>query len=141
RQCGFQVLAFSQLERVEAAAGQVEQLLALDVADGAQLARELETPAENLRLAVATSLANGAELNRNQRDSQKVVLQLRYRIGRTQADSQPAIPQPPLLAFRLPARKRQDERTRPPLRIFIRIAPFVDHDFTLLDEPAHTRAP
>src|SRR5690606_20800580 len=99
RQCGFQVLAFSQLERVEAAAGQVEQLLALDVADGAQLARELETPAENLRLAVATTLANGAELNRNQRDSQKVVLQLRYRIGRTQADSQPAIPQPPLLAF------------------------------------------
>ena len=68
RQRDLQVGALGQLERVEAAARHIEQLIALDLADRAQLAGELVALAQQLRLAVAAAFGDAAELDRDQAD-------------------------------------------------------------------------
>ena len=141
RQRALQVGTLGQLERIEAAARQIEQLIALDLADGAQLAGELVALAQQLRLAVAATFGDAAELDRHQADAQEILGQRRDRIGRAEPHAEPTVPQPPALALLLPARERQDQRAIAPLRILVRIAPVVVDDFTPPDELAHTHEP
>jgi hypothetical protein len=61
RQRALQVRTFRQLERVEAAACQIEQLIPLDLADRAQLAAELVPLAQQLRLAVTATFGDAAD--------------------------------------------------------------------------------
>jgi hypothetical protein len=141
RQRALQVRTFRQLERVEAAACQIEQLIPLDLADRAQLAAELVPLAQQLRLAVTATFGDAAELDRHEADTQEILSQRRDRIGRTEPHAKPTVPQPPAVALQLPARERQDQRAIPPLRILVRIAPVVADDFTPPDELAHRHEP
>src|ERR1044072_1383312 len=67
--------AGGQLERVEAAAGEIEQLIALNIAYRPQLAAKLVAVAQQLRLAVAATFGDTAELDRHQPDTQEILSQ------------------------------------------------------------------
>ncbi len=67
RERDVEIGAFGQLERIEATARHIKQLIALDLAHGAQLARELVTRAKQRRLAVTATFGQTAELDRDQR--------------------------------------------------------------------------
>jgi hypothetical protein len=140
-ECALQVRALGQLERVEAAAREIEQLIALDLADGAQLAAELVTLAQQLRLAVAAAFGDPTELDRHEADAQEIPGQGRDRVGRAEPHAEAAVPQPPAIALLLPAREWQDQRAIAPLRILVRIAPVVVDDLTPPDELAHKHEP
>src|SRR6188768_1955640 len=68
-ECTVERLAGLQLERVEAAAFQVVQLIAQHPADRAQLAREAVTLAQHARDGIAAAVGESRKLDRDQDDA------------------------------------------------------------------------
>jgi hypothetical protein len=132
-----QIRALGQLERVKTAAREIEQLIALDVADRAQFAAKLVPLAQQLCLTVAAPFRDAAELDGHEPDAQEILSERRDRVGRAEPHAQAAVPQPPAIALLLPARERQNQRAIAPVRILVHIAPIVVDDFTPPDELAH----
>ena len=65
-----------QLESIEAATGHVEELIALNPAHSADLASELVTRAQELRLAIAAAFADTAEFDCDPAREQELVEQI-----------------------------------------------------------------
>src|SRR6202166_4270384 len=76
RRGGVLQIRFGQLEAVEAAARHEEQLIAVHIAGGSQLALEIPTLAQQSCLRVAASLAGPGKLRADQREARQIRCQL-----------------------------------------------------------------
>src|SRR3954463_16352435 len=88
----FQTRALRQLECIESASSHEEQLIALNLADGPQFARELVTLSQQLSLTVAAALSQSAELDCDERHAQEVMLQCGDWIGGSDTHAEASIP-------------------------------------------------
>ena len=132
-----------ELEAVEAAASEQEQLIAADVARGTELAGEPVALAQQPPLRVAAAVGGTREFGGDQGEAGDVGRQLFHLVGREQHYPQAAGVAGPPVALGRPAGERNDEAGYrggiDRLLEFGQILPVVSDDITVTQQPARHR--